>query len=211
MGKSDMLYQLDLRLKEVKEVYDVPFGGVAVFLFGDLLQLRPTAAKFIFDEPTNEQFQLSHAIDSLWGKFKVVNLTHNHRQGKDKNYANILNRIRTGTFTDDDISQLESRIVSSESHNIPHDAIFLSAVNEEVNKINEERLNFLDSQMLKIQAVISNRTIKKSKPSVTNAGAIKNTPLQYNLKLKIGARVMLTHNLDTSDGLTNGAIGEVIG
>ena len=54
MEKSDMLYQLDLRQKELKEKYDVPFGGVAVFLFGDLLQLRPTAARCIFDEPSNE-------------------------------------------------------------------------------------------------------------------------------------------------------------
>ena len=29
MVKSDMLYQLDLRLKELKENNDVPFGGVA--------------------------------------------------------------------------------------------------------------------------------------------------------------------------------------
>ena len=54
MVKSDMLYQFDLRLKEIKENYDVPFGGVSIFLFGDLLQLRPTAARFIFEEPSNE-------------------------------------------------------------------------------------------------------------------------------------------------------------
>ena len=32
MVKSDMLYQLDLRLKELKEVDDVPFGGSCCFL-----------------------------------------------------------------------------------------------------------------------------------------------------------------------------------
>ena len=54
MVKADMLCQLDLRLKECKGAYDSPFGGVAVFMFGDLLQLRPTAVKYIFDEPANE-------------------------------------------------------------------------------------------------------------------------------------------------------------
>ena len=91
MVKADMLYQLDLRLKELKETPDLPFEGVAVFLFGDLLQLRPTAARYIFDEPANPQFQISHAIESLWQRFEVVNLTHNHRQGKDKEFANLLN------------------------------------------------------------------------------------------------------------------------
>ena len=84
MVKADMLYQLDLHLKELKEEYEIPFKGVSVFLFGDLLQLRPTAAKFIFDEPSNVQFQLRHAIESHWENFQVVNLTHNHRQGNDK-------------------------------------------------------------------------------------------------------------------------------
>ena len=42
-------------------------------------------------------------------------------------------------------------------------------------------------------------------------GAIRNTPLQKVLKLKVSARVMLTFNIDTCDSLTNGTFGEVIG
>ena len=45
MIKADMLYQLDMRLREVKEKPDLDFGGVAVFMFGDILQLRPVKAK----------------------------------------------------------------------------------------------------------------------------------------------------------------------
>jgi len=211
MVKSDMLYQLDLRLKELKEVYDLPFGGVFVFLFGDLLQLRPTAAKYIFDEPSNEQFQLADSIDSLWAKFEVVNLTYNHRQGNDKSYADILNRARIGELTDDDIRILETRVMERDDPNLPKDAIYISAVNEDVNKVNEERLECLDGKKLTANAIITNKTIQKYKPIITSAGTIKNTPLQYILNLKVGAKIMLTYNLDTSDGLTNGALGEVIG
>ena len=41
MIKADQLYQLDLRLREVTQKPDKVFGNVAVFLFGDILQLRP--------------------------------------------------------------------------------------------------------------------------------------------------------------------------
>ena len=38
MVKSDLLYQLDMRLREVTQKVDKLFGGVAIFAFGDLLQ-----------------------------------------------------------------------------------------------------------------------------------------------------------------------------
>ena len=78
MVKSDMLYQLDLRLKEIKERQDVAFGGVSVILFGDILQLKPVKGVYLFKEPKNEIFQLSHAIEPLWSlsnvcfKFKLA-------------------------------------------------------------------------------------------------------------------------------------------
>ena len=40
MLKADMLYQLDLRMKELKQRTELPFGGCGIILFGDLLQLR---------------------------------------------------------------------------------------------------------------------------------------------------------------------------
>ena len=41
MVKADMLYQLDLRLQEIKERIGVPFGGISIICFGDILQLQP--------------------------------------------------------------------------------------------------------------------------------------------------------------------------
>merc|ERR1711911_101526 len=38
---------LSFRLGEIMDKRDLPYGGIAVFLFGDLCQLRPVKGKFI--------------------------------------------------------------------------------------------------------------------------------------------------------------------
>ena len=40
MVKVDTLYQIDVRLREIKGI-SKPFGGVSLVLLGDPLQLRP--------------------------------------------------------------------------------------------------------------------------------------------------------------------------
>ena len=67
MVKVDLLYQLDLRLHEIKEKVEIPFGGVSVIAFGDLMQLRPVMGKFIFEVPMNPEFHTVHKLASRWG------------------------------------------------------------------------------------------------------------------------------------------------
>ena len=50
MVKSDMLYRLDLRLQEITERVGIPFGSIAIFAFGDMMQLRPVMGRFICEE-----------------------------------------------------------------------------------------------------------------------------------------------------------------
>ena len=54
MVKSDMLYQIDQRLKEIK-ISQEPFGGIAVVLLGNMLQLAPVGGRYIFEPPLCEQ------------------------------------------------------------------------------------------------------------------------------------------------------------
>ena len=93
MVKSDMLYQLDMRLREVTQKPDKIFGGVAIFDFGDILQLRPCRAKYIFEEPVCQDYKIAFHSGTHWNAFPVINLEENHRQNEDKDYADLLNRV----------------------------------------------------------------------------------------------------------------------
>ena len=105
MVKSDMLYQLDLRLQEITEKVGVPFGGLAIIAFGDMMQLKPVMGRYICEEPINMDFRMTYKIQSRWNMFNSLILELNHRQGEDKPYADLLNRIRVGTQTQDDLDQ----------------------------------------------------------------------------------------------------------
>ena len=140
MIKSDLMYQLDLRLREIKERPDVPFGGVALFLFGDILQLRPVMERWIFEQPRNGDYHLSYMVDPLWQKAEVLMLVKNHRQGEDQDYANILNRIRIGQPTEEDIKILKTRVRQEGNPEIPDEALRVMSNNKDVNRYNKKRL-----------------------------------------------------------------------
>merc|ERR1712015_287571 len=106
---SDMFYNIDLRLREITQV-ERPFGNVAVFVFGDLFQLRPVNARFVFQAPKDRNNLLSFTARSLWRMFTVINLEENHRQGEDRAYADLLNRVREGLHTEEDLEVLETRV-----------------------------------------------------------------------------------------------------
>ena len=100
MLKADILYRIHLRLCEITQKKQ-NFGGVLVFLFGDPAQLKPVRGSYIFAAPNCKDYALAYGdgSESLWRSFEVINLVENHRQGKDKDYANLLNRVRMGNQT----------------------------------------------------------------------------------------------------------------
>ena len=196
MVKADMLYQLNLRLKEIKQ-NDKDFGG--------LMQLRAVQARYIFQTPKNEKFALSHVVRSLWENLKVVELRHNHIQGEDGEYADILNRIRFGKHTEKDIELLRSRNSSS----LPVEAVHLFGTNAEVNRFNEQRLNEIEGEVIELTAINIHPMIISYQPHINKDGSINDTPLLSVFKLKENSRVMITYNVDLSDGIVNGSLGTV--
>ena len=73
--------------------------------------------------------------DTLWRSFEVINLEENHRQGDDKTYADMLNRIRFGRQSNDDLKVLESR-VRPEGHPDLEGAMLISPRKVKVARFN---------------------------------------------------------------------------
>ena len=137
MVKSDMLYMLDLRLQEIKEKVGIPFGGIAVFVFGDMMQLKPCMGRFICEEPSNQDFKATYHLNSRWEMFGCVALEKNHRQGKDKSYADLLNRLRTADQTEEDIKLLRTRVRPATHPDVINADMYIGCIKKDVASINQ--------------------------------------------------------------------------
>ena len=168
--------------------------------------------RYIFQDPKSEDFKLANAVMPHWKNFQIINLEENHRQGDDKHYADMLNRIRIGKQTEEDIHELQKRVRKKDHQDLKDEkALYLFGKNKPVNEMNEKRLLKMKGALLSIEAICFHSTIKVFKPVIGKDGSINNTPFQSKLKLKIGAKIMLTYNINTADGLTNGSRGELVG
>ena len=186
-----MLYRIHVRLCEVFQT-DSLFGNISIILVGDLLQLPPVKANYIFDEPSKDSHMKAfHSASNLFDTFTPHILQHNHRQGDSKTFANTLNRIRESIMTDEDMELLESRL-TSESF-LDDDAMHIFYTNKEVNDHNEEMLKKLDgaSVTMKANKICPKGYISKESPH----GTIDNTQFMKNLTLKKGARCVLVFNI----------------
>ena len=211
MVKADMLYMLDLRLQELKEKVGTPFGGVSVIVFGDLMQLSPCLGRYVFQQPANPEFQIASQLDDRWKMFSSVLLEKNHRQGKDKSYADLLNRLRTGDETEEDIEVLESRVRKETHSEVRNAQVYIGCKRKDVAKKNLLYIIKLKGKAIKIHARHHHQTQAKFKPRISQKdGVVGTTTMQEELILKIGAKLMIVHNIDTADMICNGQVGILI-
>ena len=156
MVKADMLYQLHCKLQEIKNRHNVPFGGVAIFAFGDLFQLSPVMGRLVFEQPSSLTFRDHYNCDPLWQHLKVVNLNTNHRQGKDKDFADMLNRMRVvqkGELSQEDEKTLEKRVRPKDHKDLKNANINLVCKRDTAHKKNVEYLRSIDSEEFTIKAI----------------------------------------------------------
>ncbi|CAF4566213.1 unnamed protein product [Rotaria sp. Silwood2] len=207
-----MFQHVDARVQQIMKSKK-PFGGVSVIVLGDFNQLRPVGDKYIF------QFNNSYnaLVDNpLWSLFELFELTEIMRQKDDKAFAIALSNIAKGMMTLEDINLLKPRIVSNENLETMGDAIRVFRSNAEVDAYNTKVLASLNTEGAIANAYdfcIGDGLASIREKVLNNVKNLKTTEtygLPLKIDLKVGAKYMMTVNIDTEDGLVNGACGKLI-
>ena len=179
-----------------------PWGGVQVILCGDLCQLPPISKTgFLFDSPC-----FWEGVQEMWDLKEIF------RQS-DPVFCGILQRMRFGLNTPEDILMLKSR-----EHAVLESPTRLFSKNNGVDGVNTFHINELTSPVVTMDCV-QGVVVKVKHPSgkqlelLQSQGAkiLSDLHLPSTMHLKIGAVVMLASNLDVSNGYSNGARGTIIG
>lgn len=166
---------------------------IQLIVVGDFFQLPPVIKedeREVLSTYYGKDIGLGFAFQSkLWNifEFKNIILTEVIRQ-TDRVFLEHLNRVRIG-----DKSSLDFFLNNCSKHEIK-DAINLCGKNIEVNRINTRKLNELPGDIIEYRAILDGDV------------NYNDTIAEFNLELKIGARIMTLVN---QDGYTNGSFGTI--
>ena len=207
-----------------------PFGGIQLIFTGDFFQLPPVGT---FGEPETENFCFeSNMWKSVFPLENHIELSHIFRQ-TDPVYKQILQQIRRGELDEEGQTMLRTRL------NQPYDLSFnngciptkLFPLRAKVDTLNERTFEELDEEEyhfeyskktdcktymesnkligFDVMAKCEKMTGKEKEYEVEYI--LKNSSCIPLLKLKKGASVLCTVNLDLDNSICNGSQGIVIG
>ena len=150
---------------------------------------------------------------SLWQKhFQPIELHEIIRHKNDKQFAEALNRKRTSNHTEEDVQLIQSREIDMSSSSYPLFALHIFVFNRDVNSHNLAMLDQMIGPVITIVAIDS-KIDQQTGRIDTKVFDEKKKPggMLKELKVALGARVMMTTNVKTADGLVNSASGTVTG
>lgn len=206
MVEHGMFNFINLRLQEIKGCKKL-FGGVSIIAVGDLFQLKPVMDGWIFSQPCQDYGPLA---TNLWrDNFQMYELTEIMRQKDDKEFAEILNRLRERKHTTDDLAKLKGALTTNDSKlsNIPH----LFATRKEVFGFNEKIFSQSSSEIKVIIKAIDwvigcpNESLHPRILSKVPDDSSKTMGLVSDLKLVIDVPAEITNNVNVQYGVTNGS------
>jgi ATP-dependent DNA helicase PIF1 len=194
MVRCDLMDSIDKFLRKNRSS-DMPFGGVQLLLIGDLFQLPPVV-------PRHEMVVLNskgYASPYFFSSFSLqkssmvpVELTSVCRQD-DNHFISLLNRIRTGDDIETTIAKLNAKCYQRKDVSTD---ITLTCTNNRSDQINMKELHQIPEKEYAFKGEIKGRfSLEEDK-----------LPSPFDLRLKVGARVMFTKN-DDNRRWVNGTLG----
>lgn len=194
MLHRNQLGMVDEVLQYFKE-NTLPFGGIQVVFSGDFFQLPPIGNQM---ESSREKFCF---MSNSWVRadLQVCYLQKQFRQSSNElNF--LLQEIRNGEVSESAVQLLEEKVQQSLYED---EEIFpqLYTHNLDVDRINEFKINEIDSPQRKFKATLKgNKTLRENMS--------KSILAPENLILKEGAEVMFVRN-NWEEGYFNGTLGVV--
>jgi len=195
MIRADLFDRMNIFLQKNRKS-NLPFGGVQILLFGDLLQLPPVVTqedaivlkKMGYESP----YFFEAKVFKQGFHMQMIELTNVFRQ-KERAFIKLLDRIRNAQIDEDDLDLLNQRFFPNALYSTDN-TITLTTRNAKADLINKSKLLQIDSPAFRYIG------------SVNGAFSQNNLPADQLLELKVGAQVMFIRN-DPNKDYVNGSIG----
>ena len=198
MVRADLLDAVDFVLRRYRDATQ-PFGGAQLLMIGDLQQLTPVVTprdeEVLRGYYSTPYFFGSKALQQI--NYVTIQLTRVYRQ-QDETFITILNHIRDGHPTPEDLSLLNRRCKPLFIPRPGDGYIRLTTHNRMADSYNENELQKLPGRSIGFTA-----EVKGEFPP-------QNYPAEERLTLKAGAQVMFIKNDASGRHLYyNGRIGHI--
>lgn len=194
MVRADVMDAIDHALRINSKYPQLPFGGKQMIFIGDLYQLEPITKEKNEEMYIKEVYGYPYFFQAKALKdFKLITIELNQvfRQ-RDKTFIDLLDKVRTGTFDENDLRTLNSRVQETPVNNI----LTLTTRVDIAEKINKEQLQYLSGQIYSYEAEVSGNFDDSA------------SPVGKTLQLKVNAQVMFIKN-DKDGRWVNGTLGYV--
>jgi ATP-dependent exoDNAse (exonuclease V) alpha subunit len=136
------------------------------------------------------------------------------RQKDDMQFAELLNRLRENSLTDDDLVLLHTRTVTTDDSAYYANVTHLFVQNDLVNQFNQQFVSRLNTEKVVLSSIDA---VQADVSADIKAKLIKSLPnnqsntanLAMQVELAVGMKYDLTANIEVADGLTNGSSCEI--
>jgi ATP-dependent DNA helicase PIF1 len=208
MLSKEFWEKLDTISKAIRKNF-LPFGGLRLLISGDFLQLPPVNGEWVFESDE-------------WHKINFIPMFLTEpKRFTDKSYFHMLLRIREGIVSQLDIQKLRARVVAYEDYIKALKAMDPEAREQMIKptkiyphraKAEEENVEELDKLPGVMVLYLAKDSFESCNPKlkVAQYSEVFEGLAPKEVKLKVGAQVMLTFNLSIDSGLCNGSRGVVV-